>query len=458
MWAVLVAGLLTVTAPDGFLEERMRANEVPGLSYALVHDDEVVTARARGVDGDGHPMTPRTPVGFGSVSKPVTALAVLRLVDAGKVALDDPVVRHLPWFRLAAHTDEITVRQLLHQTSGISGADGYARSDVDDNEPGAIRRWVEGLADVSPTARPGERHQYSPANAVIAGAVIEAASGLSFSDFMHREVFAPLDMTDGVADLRDAERMPPGHERYFGTTRVADRTFDMSGLPYGYLGGSVTDLAHLMIPLLDGGRFRGEQFLRAETVAALQRGGPVAAGGRYGLGWRVGTLDGTRIVWHAGAITGYHTVVITAPDKGWAIAVQQNLYAPLRDEAMNATAFGAMRIALGGGDPGPLPDDPTPLVLAGLGAVAVIQAGGLVWTVRRRRRLWTSVSWAVFGALSAVGVGVLLPSVFELQLRHILRFMPDIGQVAVLGIALGAALALTTAALGIVRRARTRAH
>lgn len=448
---------------ENFLVERMRANQAPGLSYALVRDDQVVAAGAWGTDGNGRPMTEHTPVGFGSVSKPVTATAVLRLADTGAVGLDDPVIRHLPWFRLAdqGHAERITVGQLLEQTSGISARDGYARSDIDDNAPGAIHRWVESLAEVTPTAAPGERHQYSPVNATILAAMIEEVSGLPFGEFVRREVFAPLEMADGIADHRDAQRMPPGHEYYFGTVRVADRTFDTSGLAYGYLAGSVTDLAHLAIPLLNRGRGGDTRFLGEDTVAAMHHGGPAATCGRYPLGWRNCTLMDTPIIWHAGAVTGYHTVLITAPEAGWGIAVQQNVYSPLHDEALNSAAFGALAIALGG-TPDPRPGDRTETVaLVGLSALALVLAGALAWSVRRlliRRpvrpptwRAWLVAAGLVgLGVLSAVAVGVLLPGMFDLQLRHIVRFMPDIGQLAVAIVVLGPALAVTRLAVLLV--------
>lgn len=456
---------------NAFLVERMRANQAPGLSYALVHGDEVVASGAWGTDGFGRPMTPRTPVGFGSVAKPVTATAVLRLVDAdggvGAVGLDDPVIDHLPWFRLADQNqaERITVRHLLEQTSGISARDGFARSDLDDNAPNAIRRWVADLADVTPTAAPGERHQYSPANATILAAMIEEVTGLSFSDYLRREVFAPLDMADGVADARDAERMPPGHEFYFGTVRTADRTFDTSGLAYGYLAGSVTDLAHLAIPLLNDGRYGDTRFLTENTVANLQRGGPPAAGGHYPLGWRNTTLRAvdTPIVWHAGAVTGYHSVLITAPDAGWAIAVQQNVWSPLHDEALNHAAFGALAIALGA-TPDPMPGSSTETIaLVGLGALVLVLVVALAWTVRGllvrrpgRRRRWrtvlAAVGWGGLGILSAVVVGLWLPGMFDLQLRHVVRFMPDIGHLAVVIVVLGPALALARLATLIAAR------
>ncbi|OLF18493.1 serine hydrolase domain-containing protein [Actinophytocola xanthii] len=473
--ALLLAGVpaqasTTRTDVEAFLVERMRDIESPGLSYALVQRDRVVRSGAWGTDGFGRPMTPHTPVGFGSVSKPVTATGVLRLVDAGVVGLDDPVVRHLPWFRLADQraADRITVRHLLEQTSGISARDGYDRSDVDDNAPGATRRWVESLAEVTPTAAPGERHQYSPANAVVLAALVEETTGLSLPTYLRREVFTPLDMADTIADARDAERMPPGHEFYFGTVRDAERTFDTSGLAYGYLGGSVTDLAHLAVPLLTDGRYGGGRFLSERLVDALRRGGPPAAGGHYPLGWRTGTLrqTDTPIVWHAGGAPGYHSILITAPTAGWAIAVQQNVYSPLHDAALNSAAFGALAITLGGA-PDPLPEDPTETAaLVGLVALTLALAAGLAWQLRRlvrrqpaparRARARTALStaaWCGLGIVSALAVWLWLPGSFDLRLRHILRFMPDIGQLAVTVLVIGPAL---TAARLAVLLAETR--
>ncbi|OLF11669.1 hypothetical protein BLA60_12105 [Actinophytocola xinjiangensis] len=459
MVSYLVAVLLAVAplapgTPGGtpgdverFLTERRVATEVPGLSYVLTDRERIVARNAWGVDGNGRPMTPRTPVGFGSVAKSVTALGILRLVDAGTIGLDDPVIDHLPWLRLADqdHARRITVRHLLHQTSGLPADEGYARADRDDNDPGALRRWVDSLADVEPEAAPGERHRYNPANAAILGALAEEVTGLTFARFLDREVFTPLDLADAIADARTAEvSLPPGHEYYFGTVRPAPWRFDDSGVPYGYLAGSVTDLAHLARPLLGGG-----EFLSPALRAELSRGGPRALGGRYGLGWRVGTLSGTdtEIVWHAGAVAGYHTVVIAAPERDLAVAVQQNAWSPLVDEQLNAAAFGALTIALGG-TPAPVDESSTQVaVLAGVGALVAALAGAVGlggWRlVRRRRRSWpVAVAWGGVGAVCAVGAGVVLPAVVGLSLRQILRFTPDLGQLAVAVVVLGSALAL----------------
>ncbi|MCT2586940.1 serine hydrolase domain-containing protein [Actinophytocola gossypii] len=453
--------LLVFPAPVGqppgdvteFLADRMAAVEAPGMSYALVNRDRIVSSGAWGTDGHGRPMTTHTPVGFGSVAKPVTAVAVMRLVDAGTVGLDDPVFEHLPWFRLAdrGHAERITVRHLLEQTSGLAPADGYARSDIGDNEPGALRRWVESLAETGPNAAPGERHQYNPANAQILGAMVEEVSGLTFAEFLHREVLGPLDMADAVADAATAAaKLPPGHEFYFGGVRVGDAEFDTSGVPYGYLAGSVTDLAHLAMLHTNDGRFGGREVLSERAVRDLRGPGPRAGNGHYGLSWRVDTLRtvDTTIVWHAGASPGYHTVLVTAPDTGWAVAVQQNVWSPLADPQLNAAALGALTIALGG-TPDPPPGSSTStLLLAGMGALVLVLAAGLGWTARRAfrrcsRRPWLgAVGWGGLGAIAALGVGVWLPGAVDLTLRHILLFLPDVGQLAVAAVVLGSALVL----------------
>lgn len=284
-------------------------------------------------------------------------------------------------------------------------------------------------------------------------------------------MFTPLDMADGVADTWDAERMPPGHEYYFGTVRTAERTFDTSGHAYGYLAGSATDLAHLVIPLLN----HDTQFLTTGTAAGLQHGGSRAAGGRYSLGWRTTTLTSavTPVVWHAGAVTGYHTTLITAPEAGWAIAVQQNVYSPLHDEALNSAAFGALTIGPGG-TPAPIPGTATetivPVMLGVLVLVLVlVLAGALAWTFLRllarrlgRRPGWRAVlataGWAGLGILPATTGGLLLPGMLDLQLRHIVRFMPDMGQLAIAIIVLGPALALARLATLIAELIATDRH
>jgi len=114
---------LRVTTPDLDAVDRfVQAVGIPGLALAIVHGDEIVYQKGFGVaDPTGRPVTPQTPFNIGSVSKAFTALTVMQLAEAGKLELDAPVQRYLPWFRVAdaEASTRITILDLLNHTSGI---------------------------------------------------------------------------------------------------------------------------------------------------------------------------------------------------------------------------------------------------------------------------------------------------------------------------------------------------
>ena len=110
-------------AIDRYVEQELQATRLPGLALGIVQGDQIVHLRGFGIaDPSGRPVTPQTPFIIGSLSKSFTALAIMQLVEAGKVELDTPVQRYLPWFRVAdaQASAQITVRHLLNQTSGLS--------------------------------------------------------------------------------------------------------------------------------------------------------------------------------------------------------------------------------------------------------------------------------------------------------------------------------------------------
>ncbi len=107
---------------DAYIQARMQAAHIPGLALGVVRGTEVVYLKGYGIAGpDGRSVTPQTPFILGSTSKSFTALAIMHLVEAGKINLDAPVTNYLPWFRTAdeAASARITVRNLLNQNSGL---------------------------------------------------------------------------------------------------------------------------------------------------------------------------------------------------------------------------------------------------------------------------------------------------------------------------------------------------
>ena len=114
---------IDIAAIDAYLETAMAVAHIPGLALGIVQNDRIVHLRGFGTaDPTGRPVTPQTPFILGSVSKSFTALAVTQLIEAGRLELDTPVQRYLPWFRVAdaSASSQITVGHLLSHTSGLS--------------------------------------------------------------------------------------------------------------------------------------------------------------------------------------------------------------------------------------------------------------------------------------------------------------------------------------------------
>ena len=157
---------LDTNAIDRYVAARMSATQMPGLSLAVVKGDDVVYLKGYGrADPSGRPVTPQTPFVIGSITKPFTALGIMQLVEAGKVDLDAPVQRYLPWFRVADPNASklITVRELLYQTSGISQESTLETWNWG-NDDDAMERHVRLLAHAPLLGPPGKTFAYANVN------------------------------------------------------------------------------------------------------------------------------------------------------------------------------------------------------------------------------------------------------------------------------------------------------
>jgi CubicO group peptidase (beta-lactamase class C family) len=151
---------------DVHVEAVMASSRIPGVALGIVHEDRIVYLKGYGDAGNGGPVTPKTLFDLASVSKPFTALAVMQLMEDGKVDLDQPVQEYLPEFQLADATAaaRITVRHLLSHVSGLSTFSGRQHFFSENNSPEALAEYVRDLKDVRPTAPVGSKFQYSNSN------------------------------------------------------------------------------------------------------------------------------------------------------------------------------------------------------------------------------------------------------------------------------------------------------
>ncbi|KAA2266034.1 beta-lactamase family protein [Solihabitans fulvus] len=296
------------------LRGELEAAHLPSASYAVVSGDGTVTTGAVGSD-----VTPQSPFLLGSLSKSFTAMAVMQLVDAGKVGLDMPITTYIPWFHTSGSNSPITVRQLLNQTSGLPTEAGT----VDLYQPEtALEQRVRALADVVPVSRPGETFHYCNKNYATLGLMVERVSGQGYADYVREHVFAPLGMTRSFTSLVDARRagLVEGSSVLFGLNVPMETPEFRGALPDGYLVSTAEDLGHYLTFQMTGD-YRGARPLSQESLRLMHSptvsvGSDKAIDGidHYGFGWGTGTLNGQPVVQHDGDLTRYHTNMGYLPD------------------------------------------------------------------------------------------------------------------------------------------------
>ncbi|GAA2191652.1 serine hydrolase domain-containing protein [Micromonospora lupini] len=457
-----------LTAGENYLRAYMDEIKAPGLAYAVVRGDDVLIRGAWGLDGDGRPITTRTPFLLGSTSKSFTALAVAQLAEAGRVDLDTPASTYLPWLRLgdAQTARTVTIRHLLTHTSGLPQVWSTTLTDRYDNRPGGLAQSVRDLATLRPTTAVGRTYQYSDANYMILGALVENVSGDTFGAYLRRHVLDPLRMTHSAASADEANALgiPAGHRYYLGRPRRFAAPFDTAGVPYGFLAASLDDLSHYAIAQLGGGRYGDTRILGPDRTRQMHTGTVATGHGTYGFGWQNSTLDGigTRMVWHAGATPDYFTHIVLTPDANLAVIVMTNVYGLPMDAQLSAGAFNLTRI-LHGGAPASVSADPIhSWVLAGLAAVTALLLTALAYswirlargrrqsTIRRAPPLAATAAEVAACAAVAAGAAWLVPSFWEgAGLVKLQLWAPDIGHGITVVIALAAILALTRLGMGV---------
>jgi len=427
----------------------VQANRVPGAALVIVRGSQIVHARGFGDDGAGGPVTPQTGFILGSMSKSFTALAVMQLAEQGRIDLDAPVQRYLPWFRVAdpAASAAITVRHALHHTTGLATHTPHAVED-----PLSIAAHVRALADVDLAHAPGAVHEYASPNYLVLGAIIEEVAGQPYADYVEQHIFTPLAMQHSFTTQEAAmpRGMARGHRYWFGFPLPMVGTHEADRLPTAALIASAEDLGHFLGMQLDGGRYGGRPLLAPESLARMHSPGVQSEGFGYAMGWRTGEIGGAAAIHHGGAIAHFRGKMVLLPGAGWGVAVLANVSSalPVGSTAHRMADNIAAHLA---GRPLP-PADPwlarvyLALTLA-LAALTWAQLRDIVRLKRWREHLPQRPRRAVrielareFLIPAALVLG--LPRLLELPWREILRSMPDLGAWMVLSIGLGWAVAM----------------
>ena len=321
--ALGIASALQASVPSGsiddFIAAEMPISGAPGLAYAVVEDGRIHSeARGEMLIGSGRKITPDTPFLLGSISKSFTAMAVMQLVEAGKVDLDTGISHYLDVFS-GRPSGAITIRQLLSHTSGYSTLQGNETHADLTGSKDELSRQVKRIAQWPPAHEPGTRWEYSNANYQILGALIEAVSGQEFALYIETMILQPIGMAHSfVADGQIHDAMAIGHRPWFGTKRPLKQSkTNRVTAPAGGVIASANDLARYLAIMMNG----RDDIISAKSKAAMLR--PASdASPFYGFGWFIDADKGT--VFHTGESPGTETLATMVPAEKKGVVVLVN--------------------------------------------------------------------------------------------------------------------------------------
>jgi CubicO group peptidase (beta-lactamase class C family) len=292
-----LAAAATAQEPDPFdaiparMEEFVAEHQIAGAVTLVGRQGRVVHASAVGMaDIDAQrQLATDSLFGIMSMTKPVTATAVMMLVEEGKLALDDPVAKYIPAFADARTKDGqpvvgLTIRRLITHTSGLTG---------DQSCPVSLEATAAELAKRPFEFQPGEKWAYGP-GLNVCGRVVEIASGMAFDEFVAQRILQPLGMSDTTFRLST-----PQHERLATLyalegqqLKPAPRWSDADKFinPSGGLFSTAADMARFYHMILAGGEYDGKRLLRPESVKQMTtvQTGDLATGFTPGNGWGLG--------------------------------------------------------------------------------------------------------------------------------------------------------------------------
>jgi CubicO group peptidase (beta-lactamase class C family) len=292
----------------------------PAISVAIVENDTLAYARAFGTSDVATKTAATTATRFraGSITKMFTAVAVLQLVETGRLKIDEPLATYLPQ---APHAGEVTLRQLLTHTSGIPNyADAAVASGATSN-PTTPQGILATVAGKPLDFVPGRRYGYSNTDYVLLGLVVERATGRSLAAYEREHVLEPAGMTQTTFGRAPVD--VPVATGYDDGIVASAATLDPSWL---YAAGDVlttaSDLARFDIALMNG------KLVLPSTLASMARSGvePDADGRSYGLGLMIRPFGDDRLVGHHGGVPGFEANDEMLVGKGFAVVILGNSF------------------------------------------------------------------------------------------------------------------------------------
>jgi len=360
-------GAVTVDELEAYVNKLVEIGRPPGLSLVVVKDGETLYQKSFGLaDGPNDIVaTPDTVFQWMSMTKMTTAVAIVQLHERGALNIDDPVVKHLPFFKVqypSEGSEEITIQHLLNHSSGLANPPGMLGLIHLDGEPypdqvELARRLVAENSKLK--FEPGTQGTYTNLGYTVLGAIVEAVSGQPHHEYVAEHIFRPLQMnnsnhlyTDNMRANAAVGSQPNGNmmsvmlpiaindldalirETVNGRMWFKRASPDFSGA--AGVNGPAVDTACFVMAFLNGGEVNGERILSPESMAMMiQDGHIVAKGGpasfykgvKHGLGWWIWPDGDRQRIMHSGDGPGFSNIMQLYPEEGLGVIVMGNEWA-----------------------------------------------------------------------------------------------------------------------------------
>ena len=312
-----------VKAVESAIQAFLTEKKVPGATAAVVADRRVRWTRGFGLSDveNGVPAKAETMYRLASLSKPITATAVMQLAEKGRLDLDAPIRRYVPAF--PEKPWPITARQLLAHLGGIRHYGAGERFEAT-RQYSSVLESLDVFKDDPLVHEPGTAYLYSSYGYTLLGAAVEAVSGMRFLDYLRENVFRPA----GMETIRDDDARVLIPNRAQGYVRTAagelrnalpaDTSYKIPG---GGLIGTAADVARFAAAL-ESGALLGTETLATTLTRQRTKGGRTLG---YGLGWDLRERRGRREASHVGGQEGVSNVLYVQPDRGLAVVLLTNL-------------------------------------------------------------------------------------------------------------------------------------
>ena len=334
---------LTSHQVDSLVLRSMKTFHVPGMAVAIVKDGKVVLSKGYGVRSiaSGKKVDTHTLFAIASNSKAFTTASLAILADRGKLHWDDKVQKYIPEFQVYAPyvSENFTIRDLVTHRSGLGLGAGDLMIFPSGNNF-TVNDLIHNLRYLKQVSGFRSKFAYDNLLYIVAGEVIHRVSGMSWEEFVKKNIFEKIGMSESVPGydlMKDTSNMADAHVPVNGKLRIVPRFDQPVANPAGGINSNLHDLVKWITVRLNGGKYgdrlqyrlfsekENREMFSPQTILPARRNGPYHSHFRaYGLGWFMQDVKGYKEIWHTGGLAGMVTEITLIPEIKLGIIVLTN--------------------------------------------------------------------------------------------------------------------------------------